>query len=221
VIGRVAPTLDRVRNAYQQRIDELGTGLADLCGLVGEAMQRASVALLDTDLAIAEKVIAGDPRMERARARCEEHTHALLALQAPVVFSAVHAVDSLEHMADIALHIARTARRRYPHPVLPDELRAPFADMGQLAITLANTAEQVIRTGDRELTTFLADSDDIMDDLHRTVFTVVTSKNWPYGVAEAVDATVLSQSYERFADHAVSLARRTTFIVTGKLAASA
>ena len=210
-----------MRNAYHQRIDELSAGLADLCGLVGEAMQRASVALLDADLAIAEKVIGGDPRMERARARCEEHTHALLALQAPVVFSAVHAVDGLEQMADIALHIARTARRRYPQPVLPDELRVPFADMGQLAITLANTAEQVIRTRDGELTKFLAHSDDIMDDLHRTVFTVVTSQDWSHGVAAAVDATMLSQSYERFADHAVTLARRATSIVAGKLAASA
>lgn len=191
--------------------------LADLCRQVGDAMQRASVALLDADPAMAEKVISGDSALARSRAECEEHL--LVATDLRVVLAAVHAVDTLERMGDLALHIARAARRRYPAHVLPDELRLPFADMGQLAITLANTAEQVIRTGDPELVGFLDASDDVMDDLHRAVFTAVTREDWPHGVAIAVDATVLSQNYERFADHAVSLARRTSVIARSELAA--
>ncbi len=180
-------------------------------------MQRASVALLDADLGLAEKVITGDAALARSRAACEEQL--LVATDLRVVLAAVHAVDTLERMGDLALHIARAARRRYPAHVLPDELRLPFADMGQLAITLANTAEQVIRTGDPELVDFLDASDDVMDDLHRAVFTAVTREDWPHGVAIAVDATVLSQNYERFADHAVSLARRTSVFARSELAA--
>lgn len=185
-----------------RRLDQL----ADLCRQVGEAMQRASVALLDADRAMAEKVIAGDSALARSRAECEERL--LRATDLRAVLAAVHAVDTVERMGDLALHIARAARRRHPAHVLPAELRLPFADMGQLAITLANTAEQVIRTGDQELVSFLDASDDVMDDLHRAVFTAVTSDQWRHGVAAAVDATVLSRHYERFADHAVSLARR-------------
>ncbi|HTI20778.1 MAG TPA: PhoU domain-containing protein [Kutzneria sp.] len=191
--------------------------LADLCRQVGDAMQHASVALLDADRSMAEKVITGDAALARARAECEEHL--LAATDLRVVLTAVHAVDALERMGDLALHIARAARRRHPAHVLPAELRVPFADMGQLAITLANTAEQVIRTGDPELAAFLDASDDIMDDLHRAVFNTVTREDWPHGIATAVDATVLSQNYERFADHAVALARRTSVIARGGLAA--
>jgi len=42
------------------------------------------------------------------------------------------------------------------------------------------------------------------------VFATVTREDWPHGIATAVDATVLSQNYERFADYAVALARRTS-----------
>jgi phosphate transport system protein len=166
---------------------------------------------------MAEKVITGDAGLARARAACEEQL--LAATDLRVVLTAVHAVDTLERMGDLALRIARTARRRHPAHVLPDELRVPFADIGQLAITLASTAEHVVRTGDPELVAFLDASDDIMDDLHRAVFTAVTREDWPHGVAAAVDATVISQHYQRFADHAVSLARRTSLMTRNRLVA--
>jgi phosphate transport system protein len=202
-----------VGKVKHRRLDQL----ADLCRQVADVMQRASVALLDADLALAEKVISGDAALARARAACEDQL--LDADDLRVVLTGVHAVDTLERMGELALRIARTARRRHPAHVLPDVLRAPFADMGQLAITLANTAEQVIRTGDPQLVGFLDDSDDIMDGLHRAVFAAVTGEDWPYGVAAAVDATMLGQNYERFADHAVSLARRTSLMARGELAA--
>jgi len=50
--------------------------------------------------------------------------------------------------------------------------------------------------------------DDEMDDLHRTLFGVLMDPQWPHGVAAAVDVTLLSRFYERFADHAVSVAAR-------------
>ena len=56
-----------------------------------------------------------------------------------------------------------------------------------------------------------------MDDLHRHLFTVLMDREWKHGVTAAVDVTLLSRFYERFADHAVEVARRVIFQVTGKL----
>ena len=55
-----------------------------------------------------------------------------------------------------------------------------------------------------------------MDDLYRTLFTTLDCRVWPYGIATAVDVALLSRYYERFADHAVSLARQAAFVVTGR-----
>jgi phosphate transport system protein len=41
-------------------------------------------------------------------------------------------------------------------------------------------------------------------------------REWKHGVAAAVDVTLLGRFYERFADHAVEVANRVIFQVTGK-----
>jgi phosphate transport system protein len=212
-----------MREAYHDQLGQLANQLADMCSMVGDAMALATRALMETDLALAEQVIGDDAKVDDARAASEEEAYALLALQAPVatdlrtVLAVIHAAESLERMGDLALHVAKAARRRHPKPVLPDSVRPYFAEMGRVACNLAGRAEQVIRTQDVELARGLDEADDEMDDMHQHLFTVLMDRNWPYGVAAAVDVTLLGRFYERFADHAVSVANRVVFVVTGKM----
>jgi phosphate transport system protein len=215
-----------MREAYRDQLGELASHLADMCAMVGDAMERATTALLKVDLALAEQVISDDLKVDTARTAYEEEAYALLALQAPVatdlrtVLAVIHAAESLERMGDLALHVAKTTRRRHPVPVLPEEVRPYFEQMGQIAVTLARKTEQVIRTQDVELARIVVDDDDKIDDLHRDLFAVIMDRSWPHGVAAAVDVTLLSRFYERFADHAVSVAKRTVFVVTGRMPGS-
>lgn len=212
-----------MREAYRSQLNELASQLADMCGMVSEAMEHATKALLQADLPLAEQVIGDDTKIDEARTSCEEEAYTLLALQAPVaaelriVLAVIHAAESLERMGDLALHVAKATRRRHPNHVVPDEVSPYFAEMGRVAVLLANQTEQVIRTTDLELARSLEDADDEMDDLHRHLFRVLMDRDWPHSVAAAVDITLLSRFYERFADHAVSVAKRVVFVVTGKL----
>jgi phosphate transport system protein len=212
-----------MREAYRDQLGQLADQLADMCSMVGDAMELATRALLETDLALAEQVIGDDAKVDDARATCEEEAYALLALQAPVatdlrtVLAVIHAAESLERMGDLALHVAKAARRRHPNPVLPDSVRPYFAEMGKVAVKLANQAEEVIRTQDVAMARALDEADDEMDDLHQHLFTVLMDREWPHGVAAAVDVTLLGRFYERFADHAVSVGNRVVFVVTGKM----
>lgn len=212
-----------MREAYHDQLGSLAEHLADMCHVVGVAMGRATQALLETDLGLTEQVIGDDASVDAARSATEEQAYALLALQAPVatdlrtVLAAIHAAESLERMGDLALHVAKTARRRHPEPVLPEQVRPYFAKMGQVAVGLASKAEQAVRTRDVQLARAVEGDDDEMDELHRHLFTVIMDREWPHGVAAAVDTTLLSRFYERFADHAVSVAKRTIFVVTGEM----
>jgi phosphate transport system protein len=212
-----------MREAYQVELGQLAEELATMCSMSGTAMELATQALLNTDLALAEQVIGDDAKIDDARAACEEHAYALLALQAPVatdlrsVLAAIHAAESLERMGDLALHVAKAARRRHPNPVLPDTVRPYFAEMGRVAVELAREAERVILNRDIEKARGLEEADDEMDDLHRHLFSVIMEKDWAHGVSAAVDVTLLGRFYERFADHAVSVAKRVVFVVTGRM----
>lgn len=212
-----------MREAYHVELGQLAEELANMCSMSATAMELATRALLDTDLGLAEQVIGDDAKIDDARSSCEEHAYALLALQAPVatdlrtVLAAIHAAESLERMGDLALHVAKAARRRHPAPVLPEQIRPYFAEMGRVAVELARDAEQVILNKDIDQARSLEEADDEMDDLHRQLFSVIMEKDWAHGVAAAVDVTLLGRFYERYADHAVSVAKRVVFVVTGRM----
>jgi phosphate transport system protein len=212
-----------MRDVYQEQLDDLAEALAGMCAQVAEAMEKATRALLEVDLQLAEEVISEDIRVDETRAAAEEKAFALLALQAPVatdlriVVSAIHGAGDIERMGDLALHVAQAARRRHPQPVLPDEVAPYFAEMGRVGVALAQKAGDVIRTRDLARAAELESDDDAMDDLHRHMFTVLMDRNWSHGVGPAVDITLLARFYERYADHAVAVARRIVYVVTGRM----
>lgn len=212
-----------MRDAYQEQLDSLADELAGMCDQVADAMAKATKALLESDLQLAEEVITSDIRIDELRANAEEKAFALLALQAPVatdlrtVVSAIHGAGDIERMGDLALHVAQAARRRHPQPVLPSEIDGYFAEMGRVGVELARKAGAVIRTRDLGRAEELERDDDAMDDLHRHMFTVLMDPSWRHGVGPAVDVTLLARFYERYADHAVAVARRIVYVVTGRM----
>jgi phosphate transport system protein len=210
-----------MREDFHDQLGALANQLETMCGLVAEAMEKATTALLTADLQLAEQVISSDSVIDDLRANSEEQAYALLALQSPVatdlrtVLAAIHASESVERMGDLALHVAKAARRRHPASALPEKVVPYFERMGQVSVALARKAEQVIKTKDIDLARSIEDDDDELDDIHRHLFSVIMDKDWEEGVAAAVDITLLGRFYERFGDHAVSVAKRMVFIVTG------
>ena len=211
-----------MRTAYHEQLAELSDQLGSMCGLAGAAMERATQALLQADLALAEQVITDHEQIATLSARAEEAAFVLLALQAPVagdlraIVSSIQIVADVDRMGALALHVAKIARRRHPQHALPEEVNGYFAEMGRVAVELGSSAQEVLITRDPEKTARIREEDDAMDDLHRHLFSVLMDREWKHGVTAAVDVTLLSRFYERFADHAVEVARRVIFQVTGK-----
>jgi phosphate transport system protein len=212
-----------MRVVYNERMVDLAQTLGEMAGLVGTAMEQATQALLQADLAIAEQVISDHDRIAELTPIAEEKAFALLALQAPVagdlrsVVSGIHIVGDINRMGALALHVAKIARRRHPNHALPEDVNGYFAEMGRIAVSLGAAAKEVLETRDPDRAALLHDEDEAMDDLHRHLFTVLMDKDWKHGVAAAVDVTLLGRFYERFADHAVSVGQRVVFLVTGKM----
>jgi phosphate transport system protein len=211
-----------MRTAYHEQLEALTEQLGEICGLAGAAMERATQALLQADLVLAEQVITDHEQIATLSARAEEAAFVLLALQAPVagdlraVVGSIQIVADVDRMGALALHVAKIARRRHPQHALPEEVNGYFAEMGRVAVELGNAAQEVLETRDPEKAARIQEEDDAMDDLHRHLFTVLMDREWKHGVTAAVDVTLLSRFYERFADHAVEVARRVIFQVTGK-----
>jgi len=212
-----------MRTAYNEQLTALTNQLAAMCRMAGVAMERATQALLQADLVLAEQVIGDHENIIAASARAEETAFVLLALQAPVagdlraVVSSIQIVADVERMGALALHVAKIARRRHPQHALPEEVNGYFAEMGRIAVDLGASAQEVLLSRDPDQARLIREEDDAMDDLHRHLFSVMMDREWKHGVSAAVDVTLLGRFYERFADHAVEISRRVIFQVTGQL----
>ena len=196
--------------------------LVQITRLVGSAMNRATQALLDADLPLAEAVIDADAQIDALSSEVEERCFDIIARDHPegedlrVLIGALRIAASLERMGDLAEHVAKQARLRFPRVSVPVELRGTFAEMGGLAEAIVSKTGSVIATKDVSLAADVARHDAEVDRLHRELFTIVLLPSWTHGVEAAIDVTLLSRYYERYADHAVSVTRRVVTIVTGE-----
>lgn len=212
-----------MRDTFRAELDKMIDDLARMARLAGQMMTNASTALHQADLALAELVISSDDEMNALHHDMEQRCVSLLALQAPVaadlriVVAALHAVGDLERMGNLAQHIAKIARLKHPARTVPNDVRPVFARMSLLASQLAEDAARSIEDRDPRYGARLAEADDEVDALRRQVFRILFAEDWAHGVESAVDAALIGRYYERFADHAVAIARDVVFLVTGQL----
>ena len=211
-----------MRESYHEELDDIRGCLGEMANSVGSQMSTATTALLDADVALADLVIAGDEQIDATRESIEQRCFTLLARQQPVagdlrtITTAMRIISDLERMGDLAEHIAKIARRRFPENAVPQEVRPAFLEAGHVAEMLVAKAGTVIATQNVDKARELETDDDAMDRIHRGLFRELLADSWPYGVETAIDVTLLGRYYERFADHAVSVARRVVYLVTGE-----
>ncbi|MHA6628176.1 phosphate signaling complex protein PhoU [Pseudonocardia sichuanensis] len=205
-----------------QQLDELSELLGGMCTAAAGALNRATAALLESRERLAVQVVAGDSEIDALRAQVEELACDALLFHNPVagdlraVVAAIRTAGDIERMGDLALHIAEVVRIRHPAPALPAEVLPAFEKMGRVAVQLAVKAAEVVRSRNVLLAAELDRDDDEMDVLHRGMFEVMMDPAWPHDIPTAVNVTLLARYYERFADHAVVVARETVYAVTGQ-----
>ncbi|MFF2387605.1 phosphate signaling complex protein PhoU [Agromyces sp. NPDC058104] len=210
-----------MREVFQQELAEVQERLVEIADLVAVSIDKATRAFNDSDVSLAEEVIADDDKIDQAAVELDELAITILAKQQPVardlriVVSALRISASLERMGDMSTHISQLARYRFPDKVVPKSLRPTFSEMGRLDVEIARKLVELLRTEDVHLAEQIRNEDDKVDALHLSVFDKVLGEKWKGETVDTVDATLASRYHERFADHAVSIAKKVQYLATG------
>ena len=213
-----------MRDQFHEELESITADQLKMTALVREAIASATTALLTTDLQLAEKVIADDLAVDNIQHNLDERTINIMARQQPVASDLRRLVSSLrisadlERMGDLAHHIAKLARMRYPNRAVPDELVDVIAEMGAAASRILEKMAVVLEFRDTNRALEVEKDDDEMDKLQRRLIGVLLSPSWEHAVESAVDMAFASRYYERFSDHAVSIAQRVYYTETGEFA---
>ena len=210
-----------MREVFQQELQEVQDRLIEISTLVAVSIENATRAFNESNVTLAETVIADDVKIDTAARNLDELAITILARQQPVardlriVVSALRISASLERMGDLSEHIAQLARYRFPDKVVPRSLRGIFAELGTLDVAIAKKLVELLTHEDVRLAEEIRNDDDKIDALHLSVFEKVLGETWKGAAADTVDATLASRYHERFADHAVSIAKKVQYLATG------
>ena len=224
LVGPTFTDMALIRSVFQDELDGVSQSLVDLTEMVSESIAKATTAILTLDLKLAEEVIATDDQIDTFQHELDARIIDIIARQQPVasdlraLVTALRMSADLERMGDMSHHVAKIARLRHPNAAVPTELHQIFKEMGESAQNISRKTGAVIASRDTDMALGVERDDDEMDKLHRQLIKTLVDSSWSNGVEAAIDLTLLGRYYERFADHAVSVARRVYYLVTGKFA---
>lgn len=211
-----------IRKAFHEELDGLRQDVLRLAAMASESIQAATTALLDFDLAAAERVRRDDRALDELTHAIEERACLLLARQQPMavdlrtLVTVLRVIHELERIGDNMINVARTARRLYPNALDP-KVRGIVERMREQATAQLGVAAEAFAESDPGRGTALADMDDVMDDLQkelfRTIFSVQEADE--SAIQRAVQIALVGRYFERVADHAVNIGERVEYMVTG------
>lgn len=185
-------------------------------------MLDLSLETLSTrDHELCRRVIEMDDVADRYDYQIEQSCLRLLALQQPmskdlrIIGTALKIITDLERIGDFAVDIAKTARRG-----AGETFREPIPqirDMGGMVRSVVCEALRAYVRSDLECVHLAIEMDDQVDRCYDQIFTELleAAEADPRIYREAVWYTHVIRFLERMADHAVNVAERVYYMVTG------
>ena len=211
-----------MREVFHDELQQITDDLVGMSSSVRVAIQRGTEALLRGDVKLAEQVIDEDRGIDDLRTILDAHAVDLLARQSPVatdlrtIVTSMRMSADLERMGDLARHVAKLTRLRFPDIAVPEPIQPIVREMNQICLRIVDQVGTCLRTQDLDVVEDLERVDDELDELHRRLYEQLVDGHWEHGTESAVDMALLGRYYERFGDHGVSVARRVRYLVTGE-----
>ena len=200
----------------------LNRTLSEMGGLVESQLAQALTAVRDRETEVAEKVIAGDARVDALDLAVQEQTVRLLALRQPmavdlrVVLSSIRIASSLERIADYAKN---TAKRSIvlTQGATPQAAVNGIERLGRLVRTALKDVLDAFAQGDvakaREVWERDEEIDQVYTGLFRELLTYMMED--PRTITACTHLLFMAKNIERAGDHVTNIAELVSFRKTG------
>ncbi|MEZ5891909.1 MAG: phosphate signaling complex protein PhoU [Parvularculaceae bacterium] len=204
----------------QARLD-LETALSRMAAQVESQLANAVSAFERRDLDAAERVVAGDERIDALYHAIDAKVMALLS-QGPLPQDSVREIltisklsGELERVGDLAKNVAkRTVVVSMQAPARPT---AGVARMGRACLRQFSDILTAYNTRNLNAARAVWGGDDELDELYNSVFEeiLVAMMRDPELVNACTHLVFIAKNFERVGDHATNIAEALHFVVTG------
>jgi phosphate transport system protein len=212
--------MTELRSEFHRQLQTIESRVVELFAFVGEDLAVATDALLNSDAGALKVVAERQTVIDGIYGELEDLVNVQLALQAPVagdlrlLLSVLRILPNQERAHRLVVHIAEHATHVLNDDLSP-RIRGLVQMMGDTAADMWNGAAKAWYERDRTAVDALEERDDDMDSLHGSMIAELASGTLRLPVT--MDMTLVARYYERFADHAVSIAQRVVYLAGPKL----
>ena len=207
----------------EEEFEHLRMKLIKMGSLVEEQIDFSLRAIFEGNRELAKIVLDRDEKVDKYDIKVEKLCQRIFALTQPVAvdlrlgMAALNINKDLERIGDIAVNIAENTEFLAGFEVLLSD--SGIAEMASKAkIILKNTLDSLINN-DIELAYKVIESDNIIDELDRTVFNMLIEKMTQDKnlIKPGSYAISISRNLERLSDHCTNIAEEVVFLTESKI----
>ena len=215
-------TPETTRLHFQEELKLLEDQALGAFDMVVEAIERTGEAVQETDIELAQMVIADDDRIDGRYLEVHQSVLSLLARQAPVatdlrlIAALLDVIKHLERMGDQCVNICKLLPLAGHEPPSHPVILATIGQMATAARSQVSQAKIAFQRRDVALAEDLVRQDDEIDQLNRKCFQLALEVGDDPDKREwAMHMMLVARSLERIGDNAVDIGEQTAFVVTG------
>ena len=210
-----------MRDTFHRELEALDESIVQMGAMVEQSTEMATRALIENDLALAQQVQDRDVETDALFIDIEKRALAMLAQQAPVaadlrlVVAVLRVSTDLERVGDLAYNVGKLLQMGTTMDARLKSVRSLVCQLGCAASELMGHAIDAWAAKDLELAVDISRQDDKLDDLHSRLIEELTNTRENGLMASALQLAMMARYFERIGDHAVNLAERLRYYITG------
>lgn len=210
--------------SFEEELESLSTGIAQMGGLTEAQLSAAIDALAKRDAELAERTVQEDQRVDELETDIESLAVRVIALRQPMASDlreaivAIKIASDLERIGDLSKNIAKRAI------VIQDDFETPFrliqglARMGRLALGQLKHVLDAYSNRDAARAYEVWQNDEEVDAMFNSVFRELLTYMMedPRTIGVCTHLLFVAKNIERIGDHATNIAESVQFLVTGE-----
>ncbi|TPW27509.1 phosphate signaling complex protein PhoU [Martelella alba] len=211
-----------ILTAYDQELKYLQRRISEMGGLAEEMVGESVRALVNTDSALAQKVISDDLMLDEAEREIGDKAVVVIARRQPVaadlreIMGAIRIAADLERVGDLAKNTAKRVIAVQGTGV-PRKLAHGIEHLSELALIQLKEVLDVYTARQPEKANSIRERDDEIDAIYTSLFRELLTYMMedPRNITTCTHLLFCAKNIERIGDHATNIAEMIYYISTG------
>jgi phosphate transport system protein len=213
---------EHIVQSFDDELNDLVQKIAEMGGLAEQQVGDSVLALTRRDSALAQRVIAEDPVIDRMQRVIEDKAILMIAKRQPMaqdlreIMAAIHIANDLERVGDLAKNNAKRVIAIEGN-FAAQRLVAGVEHIAELSLAQLKNVLDAYASRDLPAAITVRERDDEIDAMYTSLFRELLTYMMedPRNITFCTHLLFCAKNLERIGDHATNIAETVHYLITG------